>query len=248
MHPPKEQELPQKTPRQRQHGAWWRRRAERVRRSQRTTVARTMAARLAPLSAAEIAFAVAQTRRWAAGRQLVFYEIDLHEAASTEAKEAALRGEWEALPRRRARVVAGEPAARLVLVGDVAVGPTDSEPPRLAERARTQAGLVVLGLTLTLTLTLTLIHTSSSTLTLTRCTQPAFAAEEYAAAERLVVEYPPFRAACAARGIRPEHVRVDPWCAGWYSADDDPARRLGVPMLFVQERPEDNLYARPLEG
>ena len=60
-----------------------------------------MAARLAPLSAAEIAFAVAQTRRWAAGRQLVFYEIDLHEAASTEAKEAALRGEWEALPLRR---------------------------------------------------------------------------------------------------------------------------------------------------
>ena len=170
---------------------------------------------MAPLSAAEIAFAVAQTRRWAAGRQLVFYEIDLHEAASTEAKEAALRGEWEALPRRRARVVAGEPAARPVLVGDVAVGPSDSEPPRLAERARTQ---------------------------------PAFAAEEYAAAERLVVAYPPFRAACAARGIRPEHVRVDPWCAGWYSADDDPARRLGVPMLFVQERPEDNLYARPLEG
>jgi hypothetical protein len=42
-----------------------------------------MAARLAPLSAAEVAFAVAQTRRWAAGRQLVFYEIDLHEAAST---------------------------------------------------------------------------------------------------------------------------------------------------------------------
>eukprot|EP00964_Phaeocystis_antarctica_P094161 scaffold60916_cov54-Phaeocystis_antarctica.AAC.1 len=34
-------------------------------------------------------------------------------------------------------------------------------------------------------------------------------------------------------------------CAGWYSADDDPARRLSVPMLFVQERPEDNLYPRP---
>ena len=168
-----------------------------------------MAARLAPLSAAEIAFAVAQTRRWAAGRkasappQLVFYEIDLHECASTEAKEAALRGDWEALPPRRARVVAGEPAARRVLVGDVAVGPTDGEAPHLAERARTQ---------------------------------PCFAAEEYAAAERLVVAYPPFRAACAARGIAPEHVRVDPWCAGWYSADDDPARRLSVPMLFVQAR------------
>ena len=86
-----------------------------------------MAARLAPLSAAEVAFAVAQTRRWAAGRkasetpQLVFYEIDLHECASTEAKEAALRGDWEALPPRRARVVAGEPAARRVLVGDVVV-------------------------------------------------------------------------------------------------------------------------------
>ena len=164
---------------------------------------------MAPLSAAEIAFAVAQTRRWAAGRkasappQLVFYEIDLHECASTEAKEAALRGDWEALPPRRARVVAGEPAARRVLVGDVAVGPTDGEAPHLAERARTQ---------------------------------PCFAAEEYAAAERLVVAYPPFRAACAARGIAPEHVRVDPWCAGWYSADDDPARRLSVPMLFVQAR------------
>jgi Cu2+-containing amine oxidase len=183
---------------------------------------RTMAGRLAPLSAAEIGFAVAQTRCWAAGErpgsappQLVFYEIDLHECASTEAKEAALCGNWEALPPRRARVVAGEPAARRVLVGDVAVGPSDGGAPCLAERVRTQ---------------------------------PCFAAEEYAAAERLVVEHPPFRAACAARGIAPEHVRVDPWCAGWYSAEDDPARRLSVPMLFVQERPEDNLYARPLEG
>ena len=250
-----------------------------------------MAARLAPLSAAEISFAVAQTRRWAAGRtarqgsappQLVFYEIDLHECAgtaphgtatattrhrhhhrtaiplpphrtaaflsstaarlpcavspaapccntycrcvtycgsthygrgaSTQAKEAALRGDWAALPARRARVVAGEPAARLVLVGDVAVGPSDGGSPCLAERMRTQ---------------------------------PCFAVEEYAAAERAVLAHPPFRAACAARGIAPEHVRVDPWCAGWYSADDDPARRLSVPMLFVQERPEDNLYPRP---
>ena len=237
-----------------------------------------MAARLAPLSAAEISFAVAQTRRWAAGRtarqgsappQLVFYEIDLHECAgtaphpdrtaprrhhtalhrtalhrtatvrhrtvrpppspppphrtaaflsstaarlpcavspaapccntycrcvtycgsthygrcaSTEAKEAALRGDWAALPARRARVVAGEPAARLVLVGDVAVGPSDGGAPCLAERMRTQ---------------------------------PCFAVEEYAAAERAVLAHPPFRAACAARGIAPEHVRVDPWCAGW---------------------------------
>ena len=57
------------------------RRAERVRKKGPPSPA--MAARLAPLSAAEIAFAVAQTRRWAAGRQLVFYEIDLYEGAST---------------------------------------------------------------------------------------------------------------------------------------------------------------------
>lgn len=169
-----------------------------------------MAGRLAPLSEAEITFAVAQTRLWAAERrqgsalpELVFYEIDLHECATTETKELALRGRWDALPRRRARVVAGEPAARAVLVGDVAVDPSDSGAPCLSERLRTQ---------------------------------PCWAAEEYAAAERLVVAHPPFRAACAARGIAPEHVRVDPWCAGWYTEDDDPSRRLGVPMLFVQER------------
>ena len=78
--------------------------------------------------------------------------------------------------------------------------------------------------------------------------QPPMVCEEYELVEATVMAHAPFRAACAARGIDPAHVRVDAWCAGWYSADDDAKRRLAIPMLYVQEVPGDNLYARPLEG
>ena len=53
--------------------------------------------RLAPLSEDEVRFAVAETRRWSGGKQLVFYEVDLLESISTEAKTAVLGGDWEAL-------------------------------------------------------------------------------------------------------------------------------------------------------
>eukprot|EP00966_Prymnesium_polylepis_P108367 2508504-Prymnesium_polylepis.1 len=78
--------------------------------------------------------------------------------------------------------------------------------------------------------------------------QPPMSAEEYAQVEALSIAHPPFRAACVARGIDPAHVRADPWCVGWHSEDDDSSRRLALPIFFVQERPGDNLYARPLEG
>ena len=78
--------------------------------------------------------------------------------------------------------------------------------------------------------------------------QPPMSAEEYAHVEALSIAHPPFRAACATRGIDPAHVRADPWCVGWHSSDDSPRRRLALPIFFVQERTEDNLYARPLEG
>ena len=174
------------------------------------------ATRLLPLSEAEITFAVAETRAsWATSPDsLVFFELDLLESITSAAKDQVLRGRWEALPARRARVVAAHPPTRTVLVGDVAVAP-GGEAPNLEARSRVQ---------------------------------PCMTAEEYTLVERLVVTHPPFIAACAARGVAPEHVRVDAWCAGWYSVDDDPQRRLAVPMLFVQERDEDNLYARPLEG
>ena len=172
------------------------------------------ASRLSPLSEAEITFAVAQVRAWLSSSSLVFFELDLLESITSAAKDQVLRGRWEALPPRRAQVVAADPPSRRVLVGDVAVSPGGAAP-NLEARSRVQ---------------------------------PCMTADEYTLVERLVVTHPPFIAACAARGIAPEHVRVDAWCAGWYSADDDPERRLAVPMLFVQERDEDNLYARPLEG
>ena len=159
--------------------------------------------RLAPLSEDEVRFAVAETRRWSGGKQLVFYEIDLLESISTEAKTAVLGGDWEALPQRRARVVAGDPRANLVLVGDVAASKGGGAP-----NLDTRTGV-----------------------------QPPMASEEYTLVQETVVNYPPFRKACEGRGIAPEHVRIDAWCAGWYTADDNPDRRLAVPIMYLQEKP-----------
>jgi len=78
--------------------------------------------------------------------------------------------------------------------------------------------------------------------------QPAMSPEEYELAERLIREYGPFQAACARFGLDARHVRSDPWCVGWASPEDDPETRLCEPVLFYQEDPEDDLYARPLEG
>ena len=79
--------------------------------------------RLAPLSASEIEYAVAAVRGWSTAARLVFFEVDLLESITSEAKAAVLRGDWEALPPRRARVVAADPEKKLVIVGDVAVAP-----------------------------------------------------------------------------------------------------------------------------
>ena len=168
---------------------------------------------LRTLSPAELEHASQQAHAWA-GTKLLFFEIDLHEAASTSDKEAALlHGDWSAFARR-ARVVCADPARQRVYVGDVAVA-AGGAPPNLHHVPRVQ---------------------------------PPMVGEEYELVEATVMAHAPFRAACAARGIDPAHVRVDAWCAGWYSADDDAKRRLAIPMLYVQEVPGDNLYARPLEG
>ena len=175
---------------------------------------------LSPLTSEEIDVAVStftRTFRELHGEdELVFFDVALLEHASSRDKEAALqRDDWSGLLPRRAAIVAGNPSARLVLVGQA---PT------------------------------TILIGAPATMRVEPLVQPPWAAEEYALAEKLVLEHPPFRAACVARGVDPDHVRVDPWCVGWHDRNDDPTRRLGTPMLYIQERPGDALYARPLEG
>ncbi|KAL1529845.1 hypothetical protein AB1Y20_000776 [Prymnesium parvum] len=177
---------------------------------------------LSPLTPPELAEAVAAFCRAYRARgapgELVFFDVSLLERASSADKRAALEnGEWQPLLPRRAAVIAGDPAARLVLVGDAPTQPPSASP-------------------------------APASLRVEPLVQPPWPAEEYAIAEKLVLEYPPLREACIARGIDPAHVRVDPWCVGWHGKEDDPTRRLGTPMLFVQEKPEDALYCRPLEG
>ena len=48
-------------------------------------------------------------------------------------------------------------------------------------------------------------------------------------------EYPPFIKAMRKRGIDVEKVCIDPWCPGYFSPADDPAKRLArcLPALLI---------------
>jgi Cu2+-containing amine oxidase len=171
---------------------------------------------LATLTPAEVDYACASFSAAATGTRggLTFYEVCVHETATSAQKERALAGHEDALPERRALIVACDPQRRLTLMGNAPVA-AGGALPALAPVPRAQ---------------------------------PAMSQQEYAFCERLVMAHPEMRSALARRGIDPAHVRVDPWCVGWHSPADNPSRRLAEPILFVQERPEDNLYARSLEG
>ncbi|KAM3368045.1 hypothetical protein ACQJBY_016544 [Aegilops geniculata] len=82
--------------------------------------------------------------------------------------------------------------------------------------------------------------------------QPAMDAMEYAECEATVKNYPPFVEAMKKRGVDDmELVMVDAWCAGYYSDADAPSRRLARPLIFCRtesDSPMENGYARPVEG
>ncbi|TVU29445.1 hypothetical protein EJB05_21010 [Eragrostis curvula] len=82
--------------------------------------------------------------------------------------------------------------------------------------------------------------------------QPAMDAMEYAECEATVKSYPPFIEAMKKRGIDDmDLVMVDAWCAGYYSDADAPNRRIGKPLIFCRtesDSPMENGYARPVEG
>ncbi|CAL5021150.1 unnamed protein product [Urochloa decumbens] len=82
--------------------------------------------------------------------------------------------------------------------------------------------------------------------------QPAMDAMEYAECEATVKSFPPFIEAMKKRGIDDmDLVMVDAWCAGYHSDADAPNRRIGKPLIFCRtesDSPMENGYARPVEG
>ena len=82
--------------------------------------------------------------------------------------------------------------------------------------------------------------------------QPPLLLDEFFECENTVKAYAPFVEACAARGVTDmDLVMVDPWSAGAYGDAEGAGtegKRLSRAMAWVRTAPNDNGYARPLEG
>ena len=79
--------------------------------------------------------------------------------------------------------------------------------------------------------------------------QPPIQIEEFLAAEEIVKQNRDWQAALRRRGITDfEHVQVDPWVTGHFGLDVKEGRRLVRAVSYVRDRPDDNGYARPIEG
>ena len=62
-------------------------------------------------------------------------------------------------------------------------------------------------------------------------------------------EHPDYIAAMARRGITDlDQIQIDPWPAGSFGYDAETDRRIARCISFWRETPEDNGYARPIEG
>jgi primary-amine oxidase len=81
--------------------------------------------------------------------------------------------------------------------------------------------------------------------------QPPIMFEEFLTSEKVVRNDPRWREAMRKRGVTDfENVMIDPWSLGYNGPEDDPENgRLIRPITFVRQgRPDDNGYARPVEG
>jgi primary-amine oxidase len=79
--------------------------------------------------------------------------------------------------------------------------------------------------------------------------QPAISFAEVLEVERVVKAHPLFAVAMATRGITDlDLIMVDSWPAGNYGPEDASTRRLGRPLVYVKQTPEDNGYAHPVDG
>ena len=79
--------------------------------------------------------------------------------------------------------------------------------------------------------------------------RPALLFRESANAVFTTRAHPEYRAALARRGITDiDNVQIDPWPAGTFGYAAEEGRRIARCLSFVREYPEDNGYARPVEG
>ncbi|MDX6313420.1 MAG: primary-amine oxidase [Streptomyces sp.] len=80
--------------------------------------------------------------------------------------------------------------------------------------------------------------------------QPPMMSEEFMACEKLVSADERWQAAMRLRGVEDFSLAmVDPWAGGYTGPEDDPSlRRIARPLTFVRSGPDDNGYARPVEG
>lgn len=79
--------------------------------------------------------------------------------------------------------------------------------------------------------------------------RPALLLEESVGAVFTTKEHPEFVAALARRGITDlDLVQIDPWPAGSFGYDAETDRRIARCIAFLRTDPQDNGYARPIEG
>src|ERR1044072_2211556 len=79
--------------------------------------------------------------------------------------------------------------------------------------------------------------------------QAAITLDEYAECQEAVRADPRFREALARRGItEPDKVMAEAWTLGVHAEPGEHGRRLAWTPCWYRERPEDNAYARPIEG
>ena len=79
--------------------------------------------------------------------------------------------------------------------------------------------------------------------------QPRLMLDEFFECENAVKESPEFKAALRKRGIDDTSmVMVDPWPAGNYGVAEEEGLRLSFARSWLKTGPNDNGYARPIEG
>lgn len=79
--------------------------------------------------------------------------------------------------------------------------------------------------------------------------QPSIMLDEFFECEQAVKANAEFQAALRKRGITNfDLVMVDPWSAGNYGAKEENTQRLTRALSWVRSDPNDNGYARPIEG
>jgi primary-amine oxidase len=79
--------------------------------------------------------------------------------------------------------------------------------------------------------------------------RPSLLFEESVLAIEVVRADPNWRAALAKRGIEKyDSIQIDPWPAGSFGLPIETGRRICRCLSYVRESPEDNGYAKPIEG